>query len=84
MIIPQKSAFDVQDRTFVFLVDQNNEVKMQNIIPKLRLPHLYVIESGLTTKDRIVYEGLQRVREGDKIIPEPASIDLNKGTAVIN
>jgi len=76
MIIPQKSTFDVQDRTFVYMVDQNNEIKMHAITPKLRLPHLYVIESGLSPKDVIIYEGLQRVREGDKIIPQPASIGL--------
>jgi RND family efflux transporter MFP subunit len=84
MIIPQKSTFDIQDKTFVFLVDQNNEVKLQNIKTKLRLPHLFVLESGLTPKDRIVYEGLQRVREGDKIIPEPTSIDLYSANSINN
>ncbi|GAL83210.1 HlyD family multidrug resistance protein [Sporocytophaga myxococcoides] len=84
MIIPQKSTFDIQDKTFVFLVDQNNEVKLQNIKTKLRLPHLFVLESGLSPKDRIVYEGLQRVREGDKIIPEPTSIDLYSANSINN
>lgn len=69
MIIPQKSTFEVQEKTLVYVLDSNNVVQMRSIIPGLRLPNFYVIESGLSPNDRIIYEGLQRVKEGDKIIP---------------
>jgi RND family efflux transporter MFP subunit len=69
MIIPQKSTFEVQEKTLVYVLDSNNVVQMRSIVPRLRLPNFYVIESGLSLNDRIVYEGLQRVKEGDKIIP---------------
>lgn len=74
MLIPQKSTFEIQENVYVYVVDDNNVVKMKRVYPLLRLPHLYVIESGVDVKDRIVYEGIQRVKEGDKIIPEMVSM----------
>jgi RND family efflux transporter MFP subunit len=70
LVIPQKSTFEVQDKTFVYCIDENNIVKAKSIIPKLRLPHLLVVESGVTTSDKILYEGIQNVKEGDKIAVE--------------
>ncbi len=74
MVIPQKATYEIQEKTYVFVVDRNNVVQSRNILIKQRLPHLFVIESGLTPDDKIIYEGIQRVKEGDKIIPEPVSM----------
>ncbi|MBM4064585.1 MAG: efflux RND transporter periplasmic adaptor subunit [Planctomycetes bacterium] len=74
LIIPQKATFEIQDKIYVFTVDSDDTVKMRGIVPKLRIPHLYVIESGLSSNDRIIYEGIQLVKEGDEIIPEVISM----------
>lgn len=68
LVIPQKATFEIQDKFYVFVVDANNVVKQRNITIKQRLSHLYVIESGLTANDKIVFEGIQNVKEGDKIV----------------
>jgi membrane fusion protein (multidrug efflux system) len=70
LVVPQKSTFDVQDKTYVFVLNSENTVERRAIVPKQRLGHLYVIESGLTADDRVIYEGIQRVRDGDKIESE--------------
>lgn len=68
MIIPQKATFEIQEKTYVFVVDENNIVRSKSFIPKLRLPNLYVIENrGFSKNDKIVYEGIQNVKNGDKI-----------------
>lgn len=71
LIIPQKSTFEVQDKLNVYVVDENNTVNVKSIVTKLRLPNLYVVASGLSPSDRIVYEGVQLVKDGDKITPQP-------------
>ncbi len=71
LLIPQKSTFEIQDNIYVYVVDNKNKVQIREIKPRLRIPHFYVIESGVTDKDRIVYEGIQRVKEGDQIDPQP-------------
>ncbi len=70
MLIPQKSTFEIQDNLYVFVVDDKDIVQLRGIKPAIRIPHLYIIESGLTPTDRIIYEGIQRVKEGDQIEPE--------------
>lgn len=69
LIIPQKSTFDIQDRTYVYLVDQNNKVKMQQVVIKNRIPNFYVISKGITSKSKIIYEGIQTVNDGITIKP---------------
>ena len=67
IIIPQKSTFEIQENNYVFTIDKNNVVSTKSIKILQRLPHLYVIESGLSTNDKILYEGIQNVKQGDKI-----------------
>jgi membrane fusion protein (multidrug efflux system) len=74
LIIPQKSTYEIQDKIYVFVVDENNIVKQRNIVTKQRLPHLYVVESGLSVSDKMIYEGIQNVKEGDKILTEFISL----------
>jgi membrane fusion protein (multidrug efflux system) len=70
LVIPQKSTFEIQDKYYVFVLDENNRVKAKNIAVKQSLPHLFVIEKNLTTKDQIVFEGIQNVKDGDVITGE--------------
>jgi len=70
LIIPQKATFEIQGNTYLFLLDKDNTIKTRKITIRYRFPHLYVVQSGLSESDRIVYEGIQRLKEGDKILPE--------------
>lgn len=86
IVIPQKSTFEIQDQIFVYVVDENNKVQMRSFTPKLRMPHLYIVGSGLSTSDKIVYEGIQNIKAGTKIetelVPMKTIIaDLGKQTS---
>lgn len=74
LLIPQKSTFEVQEKICVYVVDKDNIVQIKSFVPKIRLPHLYVVESGLTANDKIIYEGIQRVKEGDKVTIEAVQL----------
>ncbi len=69
ILIPQKSTFEVQEKTYVYVVDQNNTVQLRSIIPLCRIDDNYVISDGLNPRDRFLYEGIQLVKVGDKITP---------------
>jgi membrane fusion protein (multidrug efflux system) len=73
IIIPQKTTFEVQDKLYVFVVDANNRVAQRDITIVSRMPNLYVVESGLTANDKIIYEGIQNVKQGMKIVPQDVS-----------
>jgi RND family efflux transporter MFP subunit len=70
MLIPQKSTFDQQEHICVYIVDSDSTLQIRKIIPLVRLPGFYVVASGLLPHDLIIYEGMQRVKEGDKIMTE--------------
>lgn len=73
LLVPQKSTFDRQENLCVFVVDKDSIVRVRNVVPLMRLPRLFAVSSGLTTQEKIIYEGVQLVREGEKIMPELVS-----------
>jgi RND family efflux transporter MFP subunit len=75
LVIPQKSTFEIQGKLFVYVLNNDNVIQMKSITPIYRIPHLYVIDSGIDQDDIFLYEGIQRVKEGDKIIPEAVSMN---------
>jgi membrane fusion protein (multidrug efflux system) len=70
LVIPQKSTFEIQDRIFVYVLDDQNKLKMRQIHIGSRIPHLYVVSKGLKKSDRILYEGIQSASEGLEIKPK--------------
>ena len=69
LIIPQKSTFEMQDRIHVYVVDKDNVVKARDISIKQKITNLYVIESGLSESETFLLEGIQNIKEDEKIQP---------------
>lgn len=67
LVIPQKATFDVLDKKFVYVVDDKNTITPRELKIAEEMPHLYVVASGLSEGERILFEGLGRVKQGDKI-----------------
>lgn len=67
IIIPQKATFEILDRKYVFVVDENSVVKSKEIKVVAELPHLYVVGKGLNVEDNILIEGLRKVKNNQKI-----------------
>jgi membrane fusion protein, multidrug efflux system len=77
LIIPQKTTYEIQDKKYVFVVDKNNIVHAKEITITAELPDLYVVGSGLAEGDKILLEGVQKVKDDDKIAynyQQPAEI----------
>ena len=75
LMIPQKATFEIQDKTYVFLVDADNKLKVKGFVPRARLSHFYIVESGLQEGDRLIYEGIKDARNGMLIKPSNISSD---------
>jgi len=67
LIIPQKATYELQDKVYVFVIDKDSKVKSRNIVIKYRLPDIYVVDSGLSEGDKILLEGVQNVKDDDKV-----------------
>lgn len=67
LLIPQKATYEIQDRTYVYVVGNDNIVRSKNIKIAQTLSNLYVVESGLSEKDKIILDGIQNVKEDEKV-----------------
>ena len=67
LIIPQKATFEILDKKYVFVVDKNKTVHSREISIAAEMPDLYVIKDGLTENERILLEGIRKVKDKDKI-----------------
>jgi len=77
IIIPQKASLEIMDKKYVYVVDKNNVVKLTPITIGAEIPDLFVITEGLTDNDKILLEGLRKVKNNDKIsfdYEEPKSV----------
>ncbi|WP_205509613.1 efflux RND transporter periplasmic adaptor subunit [Longitalea arenae] len=70
LVIPQKTTYEIQDKKYVFVIDRNNVVRSRNISVSGQLPDLYVVSGGLSADERILLEGVQKVKDDDKIAYE--------------
>lgn len=75
LLVPQKAVFEVQDKNFVYVVGPGNKVKTRSFVPRSRVDQFYIVQSGLRPGERIVYEGIQNIREGMIITPKPMPAD---------
>ncbi|XOV93898.1 MAG: efflux RND transporter periplasmic adaptor subunit [Bacteroidota bacterium] len=67
LLIPQKTTYEILDRKYVFIVDDDNIIHANPVTIGAEIPHLYAITSGLKETDKILLEGLRKVKDGDKI-----------------
>jgi len=67
IIIPQKSTFDVLDKKYVYIVDEKGVITSSQITIAQEISHLYVVATGLKPTDKILLEGLGKVKNNEKI-----------------
>jgi membrane fusion protein (multidrug efflux system) len=67
IIIPQKATYEILEKKYVFVVDKNNVVHSREITIASEMPDLYVVKNGLAENERILLEGIRKVKDNDKI-----------------
>lgn len=67
LIIPQKSTYEIQDQKYVFVIDKNGVAKSKNIKVAYELPDIYVVADGLSSSDKILLDGVQKVKDDQKV-----------------
>ena len=74
-MIPQEATFDLQEKVFVFLLGDSNKVSSVPIDIAGRTGNYYLVNKGVKPGDKIVYAGVDRLRDGAVIIPQTMSLD---------
>jgi membrane fusion protein (multidrug efflux system) len=69
LLVPQRAVTELQGAYQVALVDANNKVHIQPVSVGERSGSLWIIEKGLEPGQRVVVEGLQKIRDGVLVSP---------------
>jgi membrane fusion protein, multidrug efflux system len=79
LLVPQASTFAIQDKNYVYVLDEKNVARVRNFSSLARYQE-YFVANGLREGDRVVTEGLQQLREGITIKPRLISTDTARFT----
>jgi membrane fusion protein, multidrug efflux system len=71
LLVPQRAVSELQNLYNVAVVGADDVVTFRSVKVGPRVEGLWVIEEGLKPGERVVVEGLQRIREGLKVSPKP-------------
>ena len=72
--IPQQSVQELQGLKSVYVVDAGDKVQARQIDATTRVGNNWVVDSGLAPGDRVVVEGIGKVRPGALVKPVPAAL----------
>ncbi|MBZ9792301.1 efflux RND transporter periplasmic adaptor subunit [Rhizobium sp. 3T7] len=70
ILISDRAVGTDQDKKFVFVVDAENKVSYRPVQLGAAAEGQRIVESGLTVGDKIVVNGLQRIRPGAVVAPQ--------------
>ena len=68
LLIPQKATFEVLDKKYVFVIDKNNVAQQTEItVSQDEIPYLFIVTKGINKADKILLDGVRKVKNGEKI-----------------
>jgi len=76
ILIPQRCVTELQGFHNVFVVDDNNSVKKRAVKAGPKIKQFWLITEGLKPGEKVVYEGLQKVKDGIRVNPIIEQIEL--------
>ena len=70
LLVPQRALQDLQGSQSVYAVDANNKVLARNVVIGERVGERGIVLQGLKPGDRVIVEGVQKVRPGVTVTAE--------------
>lgn len=71
LLVPQRAVSQLQGSYQVAVVDSNNKVAIRTVTVGDRVGSDWIISDGLNPGDKVVAEGIQKVRPGAQVNPKP-------------
>jgi membrane fusion protein (multidrug efflux system) len=71
LLVPQRAVSELQGGYQVAVVGADNKVDVRTVTVGDRVDNRWIVTSGLSAGDRVVVEGVQRMRTGVYVNPKP-------------
>ncbi|MBI1357470.1 MAG: efflux RND transporter periplasmic adaptor subunit [Acidobacteria bacterium] len=67
LVIPQQATFEILDRQYVYVVDENEVAHQRQITIAQELEDIFVLNTGLSADETFVLDGVRQVRDGERL-----------------
>jgi RND family efflux transporter MFP subunit len=73
LLIPQRAVNELQGSYQVAVVDSNNTVRIRSVALGPQLGSDLIITSGINPNERVVTEGVSKLKDGERVSPQPTT-----------
>jgi membrane fusion protein (multidrug efflux system) len=84
LVVPQESTYEIQDKVFVYVVNDSNKVAGTPINVSGKTANYYFVDKGLKPGEKIVFQGGGNLQDGMVISPQLISTDSLLKTKPLN
>jgi len=71
LLVPQRAVTELQGSYQVAVVGSDNKVDIRPVKVAERVDNLWVIDEGLKPGERVIAEGVQKIKQGMEVNPKP-------------
>ena len=80
-LVPQKAVTEMQSAKIVYVVNKDNKVPLRTVTLGDRAGQDYIVKEGVKPGERVVVEGIQKVRPGATVVASSQPLTSEKGSA---
>jgi membrane fusion protein (multidrug efflux system) len=85
LLVPQRAVSELQGGYIVAVVSSDNKASLRSVQMGPKTGEMWIVESGLKPGERVVAEGVQKIRDGVVVNPKPylpsvSSREISKAT----
>ncbi len=84
LLVPQRAVSDIQGRNLVAVVGQDNKVDIRQVQVADQVGSNMIISQGLKPGEKIVVEGIQKVKQGQMVTPKPYEAEKAAATPEVS
>jgi membrane fusion protein, multidrug efflux system len=84
LLVNERAVGTDQNKKFVLVVGEGNKAEYREVTLGASVNGLRVVKDGLKAGERIVVNGLQRVRPGSLVQPQPVNMDAKPEVQAVN
>jgi membrane fusion protein (multidrug efflux system) len=81
ILVPQQAIQEIQGAKSVLVVGTDDKVALRSVTLNERIGDLTIVSRGLEPGERVIVEGLQKVRPGMQVKPEAAPLPASAPAA---
>jgi membrane fusion protein (multidrug efflux system) len=71
LLVPQRAVTELQGSYQIAVVGDNSKVAMRNVKTGEKVGNLWIIDDGIQPGERVIAEGVQKVRPGMSVLVKP-------------